>query len=465
MFPTHVYVARRAALAKQLKSGVLLFLGNAESPMNYADNTYSFRQDSTFLYYFGIAAPGLAAIIDVDQGTETIFGNEMSIDDIVWMGRQQTLRDKALEIGVENLQPFNALENYCKVANNLKRMIHFLPPYRSENKLLLAELLNLSVNELQDRASVNLIKAVVAQRAVKSNLEISEIEKAVNRSVDMHLLAMHSTRPGMKEAEIAAVIHGAALKTGGNIAYPIILTVQGEILHNHFHGNTMNDGQMVLNDSGMETEMGYCGDLTRTFPVGKKFDTRQSEIYTIVQNALNRAEGILSPGRRFIDVHFEACKTLAEGMKALGLMKGDIDEAVAAGAHALFFQCGTGHMMGLDVHDMEDLGEQYVGYDDDLKKETALFGLKSLRLGKSLQPGYVFTIEPGIYLIPELIDLWKSENRFGDFINYSAVEKFKDFTGIRLENNYTMTNDGYLLLGKPLAIDQKDVEEIRNNAY
>ncbi len=465
MFQTNVYVERRAALAQQLKSGLLLFFGNDESPMNYADNTYSFRQDSTFLYYFGIAHPGLVAVIDLDENREIIFGNEMSIDDIVWMGRQQTIQEKANLAGVSQLQSANEVFNYIKQAIAKNRAIHFLPPYRADNKIKLSKLLNIGVNNLQESASVPFIKAVAAQRAIKSPLEITEIEKAVNHTIDMHLLAMRNTRPGMKEEEVAAIIHGEALRTGGNLAYPIILTINGQILHNHFHGNVMQEGQLVLNDSGMETALGYCGDLTRTFPVGKKFDSRQREVYSIVQSALQRAEAASTPHAKYIDVHFEACRGLAEGMKAMGLMKGDVDEAVAAGAHALFFQCGTGHMMGLDVHDMEDLGEQYVGYDDTLKKETELFGLKSLRLGRALEPGYVFTIEPGIYMIPELIDLWKAERRFESFINYEAVSQFKDFSGIRLENNYAMTNAGLQLLGKPLAIEIDEVEEIRNSAY
>ncbi|WP_443938720.1 aminopeptidase P family protein [Pedobacter sp. MW01-1-1] len=465
MFNTQVYVERRAALARKLKKGVLLFFGNEESPMNYADNTYHFRQDSTFLYYFGISHPGLAALIDIDENRAVIFGDEMSIDDIVWMGRQQTLLDKASLVGIQKVNPKNQLSNVLSTAQSQHKTIHFLPPYRFANKIKLAQLLNVDINSLSQLASVAFIKAVVSQRAIKSTVEIDEIEKAVNHSIDMHLLAMQKTKPGMKEEEIAALIHGEALRTGGNIAYPIILTIHGEILHNHFHGNVMHEGQMVLNDSGMETALGYCGDLTRTFPVGKKFDNRQREVYSIVHEALKKGEAVLKPGSRFIDVHFTACKALAVGMKEMGLMKGDVDEAVAAGAHALFFQCGTGHMMGLDVHDMEDLGEQYVGYDDHLQKEKSLFGLKSLRLGKALEPGYVLTVEPGIYMIPELIDLWKAEKRFESFINYSAVEKFKDFTGIRLENNYVITPNGYQLLGKPLAIDIADVEEIRNNAY
>lgn len=465
MFQTSIYVERRATLAQRLKSGLLLFFGNEESPMNYADNAYSFRQDSTFLYYFGISHPGLVAIIDIDENQEIIFGNEMGIDDIVWMGRQQTIQEKANLAGIFRVIPLAQLADYINSTVALKRTIHFLPPYRAENKIRLADLLDLRVNHLKQSASIPFIKAVAAQRAIKSALEINEIEQAVNHSIDMHLLAMRKTRSGMKEDEIAALIHGEALRTGGNIAYPIILTIHGEILHNHFHGNVMHEGQMVLNDSGMETPLGYCGDLTRTFPVGKKFDSRQREIYAIVQSALQRAEAVCDPNTPYIDVHYAACKGLAEGMKAMGLMKGDMDEAVAAGAHALFFQCGTGHMMGLDVHDMEDLGEEYVGYDDTLKKEKTLFGLKSLRLGRALEPGYVFTIEPGIYMIPELIDLWKADRKFESFINYTEVEKFKDFSGIRLENNYAMTGEGLRMLGKPLAIEISEVEEIRNNAY
>jgi len=465
MFQKSIYTERRKALAQNLKSGLLLFLGNEESPFNYTDNTYSFRQDSTFLYFFGIAQAGLAAVIDIDENREIIFGNEMSIDDLVWMGRQQTLRDKAENVGVKHVFPVHQLAEYINNAVHKNRAVHFLPPYRAENKIKLADLFKMEISRLKQMASVPFIKAVAAQRSVKSAEEIVEIEKAVNHTIDMHVVAMSNTRPGMKEEEIAALIHGEALRTGGNIAYPIILSVHGEILHNHYHGNTMLEGQMVLNDSGMETPLGYCGDLTRTFPVGKKFDNRQREVYSIVQQALKNAEAILAPGKKFIDVHFEACRTLVVGMKDLGLMKGDVNEAVAAGAHALFFQCGTGHMMGLDVHDMEDLGEEYVGYDETLQKEKSLFGLKSLRLGKVLAPGYVLTVEPGIYMIPDLIDLWKSEKRFESFINYDRVEKFKDFSGIRLENNYTITPDGYQLLGKHLAIDIAEVEEIRNYAY
>jgi Xaa-Pro aminopeptidase len=296
MFHTNIYVERRAALARELKSGLLLFLGNDESPVNYLDNTYTFRQDSTFLYYFGVIQAGLAAIIDIDESREILFGEEMSIDDIVWMGRQETLQAKGIAVGIDLVHPFNDLTGYINNAQLKNRTIHILPPYRAENKIKLAGLLKTDINGLAQAVSVPFIKAVVAQRAVKSALEIKEIERAVNHTIDMHLLAMSKTRPGMKEEEIAAIIHGEALRTGGNLAYPVILTIHGEILHNHFHGNTMQEGQLVLNDSGMETELGYCGDITRTFPVGKKFDNRQREVYSIVKAALENAETALVPG-------------------------------------------------------------------------------------------------------------------------------------------------------------------------
>lgn len=455
MFSKEEYITRRNRLKANFNHGILLFLGNEDSPINFFDNTYHFRQDSTFLYYFGISAPKLAAIIDIDENKIIVFGDEMSIDEIVWMGRQQTLQDKAEQSGVEIIQSSSALSTYLKIAQDKKRAIHFLPPYRAENKIKLASLLSL------ETPSISFIKAVVAQRSIKSPAELIELDLASSISADMHLLAMQMTKPGMKESEIAAAIHALALKDGGNLAYPIILTVNGQILHNHHHGNTLKEGDLVLNDSGAETVMGYAGDLTRTFPAGKKFTAQQKEMYTLVLDAYTTAVEALKPGINYLDIHYTACLTLAEGLKEMGLMKGNMQDAVAEGAHALFFQCGTGHMMGLDVHDMEDLGEQYVGYTDEMKKNTTQFGLKSLRLGKELETGYVLTVEPGLYFIPELIDQWKAANKFSDYIQYDKVEGFKNFGGIRVEDDYVVTENSYRKLGKELAISIKDIEEIR----
>ena len=465
MFDKEIYIERRREFAAKLKSGLFLFLGNSESPMNYADNTYHFRQDSTFLYYFGINSPNLAAIIDVENDKTLLFGDEMSMDDIVWMGRQMTLKEKASNAGIEVVQPSSQLSAVLGDAKNQSLTIQFLPPYRGENKLKLAELLHVDAAQLSQLASVPFIKAVVAQRSIKSDLEIQEINKAVSTSVDMHIMAMQIAKPGMSESKIAAAIQEVAQSSGGNLAYPVILTVNGQILHNHFHGNILKEGDLVLNDSGAETDRGYAGDLTRTFPAGKQFTSLQKEMYSIVLDSYQSAANLMKPGVRYLDVHFEACLRLAEGLKNMGLMKGDMKEAVQQGAHALFFQCGTGHMMGLDVHDMEDLGEQYVGYSEQLLKNTSQFGLKSLRLGKELQQGYVLTVEPGLYFIPELIEQWEAKQHLASFINYDEVNKFKSFGGIRVEDDFVITESGSSMLGKPLAISIEDVEQIRGNAF
>lgn len=465
MFNSEVYRRRREELTKKFHSGLLLFMGNEESPMNFKDNTYHFRQDSTFLYYFGISAPGLAAAIDINTNQHILFGNEMTIDEIVWMGRQETLKEKALQSGLELVRPLDELPSFLNSAKSSNRPVRYLPPYREANKIKLSQLLGTELFKMESGASVDFIKAVVAQRSIKDELEVEEIEKAVDLTVDMHTTAMSVARPGISENEVAAAIHQVALAHGGNLSYPIILTTHGEILHNHFHQNILKEGDLVLNDSGAETAMGYCGDLTRTFPAGKKFTARQKELYDIVLTSLNEASSKLKPGITFREIHFEGCKTLARGLKDVGLMRGDIEEAVAIGAHAMFFQCGIGHMMGLDVHDMEDLGEQYVGYSENLTKETQLFGLKSLRLGKALEPGFVLTVEPGIYIIPELIDRWKAEKKFEDFINYNLLESYRDFGGIRIEDNYLITSQGARLLGKPLAKASEEVEKLREKAY
>ncbi len=465
MFSTRTYQSRREALQKNVSSGIILLMGNGEAPINFKDNTYPFRQDSTFLYYFGIATPGLAAVIDIDEDHTTIFGDEMTIDDIIWMGRLETLKEKASKAGVTHTRPTNALAAVLLQAMQDGRPVHFLPPYRHANSIRLSHLTGIAIEQLSESASVALIKAVVAQRAVKSEEEVAEIERAVNTSVDMHLTAMRLAKPGMTEQQLAAAVQHVAQQGGGTLAYPTILSVRGEVLHNHYHGNVLQEGDLVLNDSGAETAMGYAGDLTRTFPAGKTFTTLQKEAYQVVLNALESATAALKPGVAYLDIHLHACRMLTEGLKAIGLMRGDTDEAVAAGAHTLFFQCGTGHMMGLDVHDMEDLGEQYVGYTDNLRKDTNTFGLKSLRLGKELEAGYVLTVEPGLYFIPELIDRWKAENELVQFIDYEKVEAFRNFGGIRVEDDILITRDGRRILGKPLVKTVTEIEGIRAEAW
>jgi Xaa-Pro aminopeptidase len=459
MFKPETYIKRRKALKDRVSSGIILLLGNEESPMNYADNPYHFRQDSSFLYYLGLDFAGLAAVIDVDEDKEIIFGDELTIDDIVWMGAQPTLKEKSLMVGISHTAPARDLPGVLAAAAARGRAIHFLPPYRPENKIKLFEWLGHEPAKLGELASVELIKAVVAQRAVKDDEELEEIEKAVNITVDMHVAAMRMPRPGMVEVEIAAEVQRIAAAAGGQVAFPIILTVNGQTLHNHYHGNTLKSGDMVLCDCGAETAMHYGGDLSSTFPVDRSFTTRQREIYEISLAAHEAAVRALGPGVKNRDVHLLACKTIAGGLKEIGLMKGNVDDAVAEGAHAMFFPCGTGHMMGLDIHDMEDLGELYVGYAGQTR--STQFGLKSLRLARELEPGFVITVEPGIYFIPQLIDLWRAEKRFTDFIDYDRLEAYKDFGGIRNEENFLVTGDGYRRLGKAKPKTVEEVEALR----
>ncbi|MEN7551799.1 aminopeptidase P family protein [Rapidithrix thailandica] len=464
MFSAETYKQRREGLKKQLSSGIVLFMGNEEVGMNFKDNVYHFRQDSSFLYYFGIDVPGLVGIMDLDEGTEIIFGNELSIDDIVWTGPLPTIAELAANAGVSQTRPTTHIEEILKTAKAQQRTIHFLPPYRSVNKQKIQAWLEIHPEQQAQEASVELIKAVVAQREIKSEEELQEIDKAVNITSEMHLTAMKGAKPGLIESQLTGLVHGKAISGGGDLSFPIILTVNGQVLHNHYHGNTLKEGQMVLCDCGAEAPSHYAGDMTRTFPVGKQFTERQRELYQIVIDAHEAAVAALKPGVRFKDIHLLACKTLAEGLKGVGLMKGDVEEAVNQGAHTLFFQCGLGHMMGLDVHDMEDLGEQYVGYDESLKKSTE-FGLKSLRLGKALQKGFVVTVEPGIYMIPELIDMWKSEGKYADFVNYDKVETYKDFGGIRVEEDFVITGNGADLLGTPVAKSVSEVEAVRASSF
>jgi Xaa-Pro aminopeptidase len=460
MFDKQTYVTRRQKLKQQVGKGLILLLGNEESSMNYKDNLYHFRQDSSFLYFFGLDKPGLSAIIDIDNDREVIFGNELTIDEIVWMGPQPSLAEQAAQVGITTVQPSSALISSLHGIRTGKQDIHFLPPYRPENILKLSTWLEIAPGAIREHASLSLIKAVVVQRSIKSPEEVREIEEAVDITAAMHLAAIKGAREGMTEAQLAGVLHGIAVSSGGNLAFPIILTVNGQVLHNHYSNTTMREGQMVICDSGAENALHYAGDMTRTFPVGKKFTTVQKEMHDIVLASQQAAVKALKPGVLFRDVHSLAAEVLVEGLKAAGVMKGDPKEAVAAGAHTMVFQCGLGHMMGLDVHDMEDLGEQYVGYTDQLKKGTE-FGWKSLRLGRAMEPGFVVTIEPGLYFIPELMDLRRVEKKYLDFINYDKLEAFRSFGGIRIEEDLLITETGSRLLGKPLPKSAAEMEELR----
>jgi len=460
MFDKEIYIKRRKRLKEQVGNGLILLIGSEESSMNYKDNLYPFRQDSTFLYFFGIDQPALTALIDIDNDEEILFGDDLTTEQMVWTGYKEPLQSIADRVGIPEVKRKKHLDSEVAVALMQKRTIHFLPPYRPEHLETLKRLLGIEPLIMLNLASVELINAVVNQRSYKSPEEIAEIVDAVNTSVDMQLSAIKLAKEGMTEAQIAGNIQGIAIGAGGNLSFPTILTMHGEILHNGYSQSVLRNGGLVLCDCGAETDMHYAGDLTRTFPVNKKFTNIQRELYDIVFTAHKAAVELLKPGILFREVHLFACEKLVEGLHQLGLMKGDIKEAVALGAHALFFPCGLGHMMGLDTHDMENLGEQYVGYNKSIK-QSKQFGLKSLRLGKELEEGFVITVEPGLYFNPDLINEWSAEKKFESFINYDRLENFKNVSGIRIEEDFLISTQGSQLLGKPLAKTADEIEELR----
>ncbi len=462
MFNSKTYIQRRAELKKKVGGGLILFLGNNEAPMNYTDNTYSFRQDSTFLYYFGLDQAELAAVIDVDENKEIIFGNDFSLDDIVWMGPQPTIKQSASKCGIKQTASLNVLENVCLNAIRHGRKIHFVPQYRYDNILKIQKLLGIAPKHTNDYASMELIKAIANQRMVKSNEEITEIEKAIEISYEMQTAAMRFAKPGMLERDVMGFISGLSMSLGSGLSFPVIFSRHGETLHNHSYNNKLKDGDLVVNDSGAETELHYASDITRTFPVSGKFSPRQRDIYEIVLISQLTAISEIKPKIPFKTVHLKSVEVIAEGLKAVGLMKGNMKNAVEAGAHALFMPHGLGHLLGLDVHDMENYGENNFGYDDKLKRSTQ-FGLKYLRYARPLVQGVVMTVEPGIYFIPQLIDKWESEKKFTEFINYNKVNAYRDFGGIRIEDDMLVTKNGSRVLGRPIPKAVEDVEEIASD--
>ena len=460
MFAKETYIERRRILKKSVGSGLLLFLGNGETGMNYADNIYHFRQDSTFLYYFASDYAGLAAIIDIDEDKEIIFGDELTIDDIVWTGVQPTIKEKCERVGISDTMPMSQLAVYLKKAQAKGQTIHFLPPYRGEHQVWLQELLGIVPAEQKAAVSMKFVKAVINQRNYKSAEEIEQIEEAIGVSVDMHCAAMRAVRPGVTESEIVAIVQAEAAKHNFGLSFPIIATVNGQTLHNHAYGTTpLKEGQMFLLDSGCENAMHYAGDLTTTMPVGKQLTEQQRTVCNILRRAHLAATNAIKPGVEYRNVHNIVLTEIAKGMVDLGLMKGNPEEAALAGAACMFLPHGLGHMMGLDVHDMENFGEVNVGYEEGRTKSTQ-FGFKSLRLARALEPGFVFTVEPGIYFIPDLIDKWRAEKQFTDFICYDKLDTWRNFGGIRNEEDYLVFEGGARRLGtyKPMSPEEIEAE-------
>ncbi len=464
LFDKKIYQIRRSKLKETLGKGLVILPGNNHSPMNYPSNTYRFRQDSTFLYYFGLQREELVGIIDIDNDKEWLIGNDIDIEDIVWYGAVESIAEMAAQAGVGNSAPMSCLPGIIEKAKAQGQHIHFLPPYRHDTMIMLMDLTGIHPNEQKDKASIPLIKAVVDQRAVKSEAEIAEIENACAIGYEMHTTAMRLCRPGVTEQYIAGIISGIASAKGCITSFPSILSMHGEIMHGYPSDRPLEAGRLMLCDAGAETNENYCSDNTRTTPISGKFTTKQRDIYSIVEECHDYALTIAKPGIKWWDVHFGVARLMTERLKELGLMKGDTEEAVRAGAHAMFMPHGLGHMMGLDVHDMEALGQIYVGFDDETRPNLEQFGTNCLRCGRRLQEGWVMSDEPGIYFIPALIDDWRQREHCKEFLNFDMLETYKDFGGIRIEDDILITKDGCRILGKEhIPYHINDVEEYIKN--
>ncbi len=461
MFDKATYVNRRAKLKELVKSGIIILFGNNESPCNFpANGYYPFRQDSSFLYYFGLNRDGLVGVIDIDNDIETLVGNDIDIEDIVWYGSVNSVHDMAESVGVKNTAPMKSLKTICNDAMRQKRRIHFLPPYRHDIKIQIFDLLGVHPVQQKEAASMDLIKAVVKMRSTKEAQEIEELERASVIGYKMHTTAMRITKPGLTEKFVAGQVDGTANSYGAMVSFPTIFSQHGEIMHGSPSMAELESGRLVLCDCGGETINNYCSDHTRTFPVNGKFTQRQLEIYSIVEACHDHALDVAKPGVKYMDVHFAVCRLMTERLKELGLMKGDTEEAVAAGAHAMFLPHGLGHMMGMDVHDMENFDQINVGFDEETRPRLDQFGTNCLRMGRRLEEGFVVTDEPGIYFIPALIDDWKASGHCAEFLNFDKIETYKDFGGIRIEDDILITKDGCRFLGEHrIPYHPKDVEE------
>lgn len=449
MFSKDTYIRRRDELKKLVKDGLILIFGNNESPCNYPANAYyPFRQDSSFLYYFGQKRDGLVGIIDVDNNCDMLIGNDIDIEDIVWYGSVDSVADMARQVGIERTASMAHLQVLCDEAKKQGRRIHFLPPYRHDIKIQIMDLLGIHPSKQKEAASMDLIMSVIKMRSVKEQQEIEELERAAVIGYKMHTTAMRLTRPGLTEKYIGGQVDGIAYSYGAMPSFATIFTQHGEIMHGNPKMSVLEDGKLALCDCGAETINHYCSDNTRTYPVNGKFTQRQLEIYSIVEDCHDYVLDVAKPGVKYMDVHFAVCRLMTERLKELGLMKGDTDEALRAGAHAMFLPHGLGHMMGMDVHDMEGFDQRYVGFDEETRPNLEQFGTNALRMGRRLEKGFVVTDEPGIYFIPDLIDDWKANGHCKDFLCFDKIEQYKDFGGIRIEDDVLITDDGCRFIGK-----------------
>ena len=465
MFDTATYIRRRNELKKLVKEGIIILFGNNESPANFPNNGYyPFRQDSSFLYYFGLQRDGLVGIIDIDNDKDILVGNDIDIEDIVWYGSVESMTEMMQRCGAQETLPMKALKTICNEALSKHRKIHFLPPYRHDIKIQVFDLLGVHPIQQKEAASMELIKAVVKMRSVKEQQEIEELERAAVIGYKMHTTAMRLTKPGVTEKFVSGQVDGIAHSYGAMVSFPTIYTQHGEILHGAPSMNKLEEGRLVLCDAGGETLNNYCSDNTRTMPVNGKFTQRQLEIYSIVEACHDYTLELAKPGVKYADVHFAVCRMMFDRLKELGLAKGNTEEAVRAGAHAMFLPHGLGHMMGMDVHDMENFDQINVGFDEETRPNLEQFGTNCLRMGRRLEEGFVVTDEPGIYFIPALIDEWKAKKHCAEYLNFDKLETYKDFGGIRIEDDVLITKDGCRFIGKDrIPYHPKDVEAFMAN--
>ncbi len=456
MFSSDTYAARRATLADSM-SGLVVILGNANAPMNYASNVYDFRQDGSFLYYAGLDEPGLALALDADSGEATLYGHDPTMDDVIWEGPLASIAERASHAGISTTGTPASLGAAVRAAQSAGREVHVLPPYRGEHSLRLGRLMGIAPEAVEPSAA--LIDAVIAQRLVKTDEEVAEIEKAVVIAVQMHEAAMRMAQPGRTEYEVAAAMQAVASGAGGFTSFPLIVTRNGEVLHNHASGAVLEAGDLLLHDGGAAAPSRYVSDLTRVSPVGGTFSDRQRQVVDTVVAAQEASLAMCAPGVAFREVHDEACRVLARGLVEMGLMRGDPSEAVEAGAHTLFMPHGLGHAMGLDVHDMEGLGEDRVGYGDEATRSTA-FGTAYLRFARPLAAGHVLTVEPGCYFIGPLVDQWRAENLHADFLDFDEIQRWVGLGGVRIEDDIVITDDGHRVLGPELAKTPEAIEAV-----
>jgi Xaa-Pro aminopeptidase len=423
---------RRKKLAAAIANPVILWSGRAPS-RNFAANRFPFRASSHFLYFAGLSLDN--AVIRLDRGKLELFMDNSSADDELWHGKMPTREEIALEIGADAAYPLSELSLKTKEAATIA--VQDVVTYQQQCQLLTR---NIAPANKSEGIDLELAKAIVNLRLVHDRAALVEIKKAVAVSIEAHLAGIKAVSEAKCEAEVRSAMEGIIIANNMTCAYSSIVTVRGEVLHNETYHRPLRSGDLLLADVGAETNSGWASDITRTFPVSGKFSSTQKDIYDIVLKAQTSCIERIRPGIEYRDIHLLACEVIAEGLINLGILQGRATDLVEMDAHALFFPHGIGHLLGLDVHDMEDLGD-LAGYEES-RQRSDRFGLGYLRLDRSLQPGMVVTIEPGFYQVPAILNSPQFRNKFRDFVNWEKLDRFADVRGIRIEDDVLVTDSG-----------------------